>query len=68
MNKEEYNRNGVEKLKLLAREQFGADMEAVIRCMDCIWYQETEDNTKGYCEEHDATFFPLDFCSWGEEK
>ena len=40
----------------------------IIRCKDCKHYELASNGCNGDCKRQYATFYPWDFCSYGERK
>lgn len=43
----------------------GKDVVEVVRCKDCIYKADGEDENEIYCEQHHAYFRKSDFCNYG---
>lgn len=45
-----------------------ADVAEVVRCKDCKHYDLAPNGFNGMCNRQYATFYAVDFCSYGERK
>lgn len=68
MTKDEYNNQGIEKLKKLAREQFDADLVNVVRCKNCK-HRYTDCPLIKIAPDGNVMFLSKNegFCNYGEE-
>ena len=40
----------------------------IVRCKDCTHYHPAQNECNGDCDRQYATFYPMDYCSYGNEK
>ena len=52
----------------MIRELPSADVVEVVRCKDCKHYDLAPNGFNGMCNRQYATFYAVDFCSYGEQK
>lgn len=58
---------GVGEIPVITKEEIDQMPEAIIRCKDCIWEEETRGWQK-WCKWHYFHTNDYEFCSWAERK
>ena len=61
---------GLESAMAQVRKAPAADVAPVVRCKDCIYYEKTYVNGKGFriCPASRMDVTDMDFCSYGERR